>query len=1492
MLRRRPEKCSAWWIVLGLALCASSWGQQFRSPDELADRIADLNAQLESLTSLVPDAPGVAQVLSERGALLRDLIAADPRRAAALQLNASLAAQIRAASPQSGLEQEGDWTGVLSVSIEDDFASNRSRHRYSMRANGTSWEVFFGAGAAPSSSASMTIHGVQLAGRIAAMRVSPEVRAEARVAAADVAAAGPECSTIGVQDTAVILVTTPSRPVFPAGFTPSYFQQEFFGTSSGSLATDSLNRVTQEMSHGQTSVAGQVFGPFALTQNYSCDQYELLLDAAIGAADASINFTQYRRIIVVFPVSSCMFEGLGTIGCRTEVTPDGTVNASVSWLPIFSNSKTQLLVGVFAHEFGHNLGLHHADTDDFGRVPLGRVGITGASVEYGDPFSIMGQTGASFNGQPIGGQYSAAHKSLALRWLANGAYQEAQTSGVFNIVPFENSSGLRALRVLRDAATSSWLWLEYRQPLGDMDSSLSFLQNSMTTNIFQGALIHYEDALVEPTRTNLLDFTPVSQPNQFGDALLTPGNSWSDPYSLLRIAVNSASTSGVSVTVTYDPACATLSAAPVAFPQAGGSGSITVTAPSTCSWTASTTFGWIVLTGSSAGQGNGSVPFTVFSNNGQPQRNGYITVQRQSVPFVQEGSGASAISVTPRQGSGTSGQFTFIAKNPSGFQNISRALIAFSDIGMHAPNTCMINITRSSGTAFLLNDSGSTSLSGINLLSPGQSVSNSQCTLFSTGSSIVGSGSQLTITLRVSFALAFSGSHRISAQFDAPAPSDTIPLGMWTVGNGCGYSLGSTSQSFGAAGGTGSASVFSSPGCAWSAASNDAWITVTSGSSGNGDGSVSYSVASNMSASPRSGTMTIAGQSYTVQQSGNGSCSYFLLPTSANFNPAGGTASVAVTAPAGCGWTAISNATWVTITSGNSGSGNGGVGYSVAVNSTAAARSGTLTIGGQAFTVQQSAGSACSYALSSTNAFLGAAGGAGGITVTAPPGCVWTVVSDAAWLTVTSGSSGSGNGMVGYAVSALASLTPRTATLNIAGLTFSVVQDPSTGGSLAQIASGGTWKTSLTFLNLGTVANSLSMNFFGDNGTPLNLPMTFPQTPAAVGVTASTLSRSLNPGAQLVVESAAADSAPTLQGWGNLQPTAGIKAFGIFSNPVHQWEAVVPLESRDANRYILAFDNTGAIATGVALANLAGSSANIPVTIRDSTGSAVLGAQVNLPAFGHKTFMLADLYSATLNQRGVIEFQTPAGGHISALGLRANGAALTTLPVLTETTAGGGSVAHLLFNGGFTNSFTLVNTGTAPALATLSFFAQNGTPLTVPLGLPQTGESFSANLFSRTLAAGASLLIETAGDSSLPVVVGSAKLSTNGSVDAFGIFRWTQFGQEASVPLEQRTANSYVLPFDNTSGLTTGLALANADIAPAAVTVVIRNDAGTLLQSTSISLPGNGQTSFMLPDQYPAVAGKRGTVEFVTPGGGRISVIGLRATPAGNLTTISVLAKQ
>lgn len=84
-------------------------------------------------------------------------------------------------------------------------------------------------------------------------------------------------------------------------------------------------------------------------------------------------------------------------------------------------------------------------------------------------------------------------------------------------------------------------------------------------------------------------------------------------------------------------------------------------------------------------------------------------------------------------------------------------------------------------------------------------------------------------------------------------------------------------------------------------------------------------------------------------------CSYSLSATSVTAPAAGMTASLNVTAPAGCDWTATSNASWVTITSGASGTGNGAVQFTVAANTTAASRTGTLTVAGQTVTVTQAA---------------------------------------------------------------------------------------------------------------------------------------------------------------------------------------------------------------------------------------------------------------------------------------------------------------------------------------------------------------------------------------------------------------------------------------------------------------------------------------------------------------------------------------------------------
>ncbi|HLL14441.1 MAG TPA: M36 family metallopeptidase [Pyrinomonadaceae bacterium] len=87
-------------------------------------------------------------------------------------------------------------------------------------------------------------------------------------------------------------------------------------------------------------------------------------------------------------------------------------------------------------------------------------------------------------------------------------------------------------------------------------------------------------------------------------------------------------------------------------------------------------------------------------------------------------------------------------------------------------------------------------------------------------------------------------------------------------GGTCSYSISPTSASVAASGATGNVSVTAGAGCAWTAVSNAAFITITAGASGSGSGTVSYSVAGNTSTSSRTGTLTIAGQTFTITQAG------------------------------------------------------------------------------------------------------------------------------------------------------------------------------------------------------------------------------------------------------------------------------------------------------------------------------------------------------------------------------------------------------------------------------------------------------------------------------------------------------------------------------------------------------------------------------------------------------------------------------------------------
>jgi len=411
----------------------------------------------------------------------------------------------------------------------------------------------------------------------------------------------------------------------------------------------------------------------------------------------------------------------------------------------------------------------------------------------------------------------------------------------------------------------------------------------------------------------------------------------------------------------------------------------------------------------------------------------------------------------------------------------------------------------------------------------------------------------------------------------------------------------------------------------------------------------------------------------------------------------------------------------------------------------------------------------------------------------------------------------------------------------------------------------------------------------------LSLPLTFPQQPPASNpLLAASLDETISANASLTIQTAGPHTPPVQIGSAQLAATGAVDGFAIFHQIPTAQEAVVPMETRNAPSYLLAFDNTGGVVLGVAVENVSPQDANIGVVLRDDTGGLLGTGTLTLPGSGHISFVLSTQFPVATDQRGTIEFDTPPGGQISVLGIRFSppNNALTTIPALANVGIGGGSIAHLASGGdGWQTTFVLVNTGTSAAQATLSFFAdQTGSPLSLPISFPQFGSGTTTVVSSvtRTLAAGATLLIVSSG--SVDLLTGSAQLNTTGNVGGFVIFRHND--QEAVVPLESRNANGYILAFDNTAETATGVAINSISSQAVNVPVVIRDDAGNQLATDTLNLAANGHLAFTLgTDKYPLTANIRGTIEFDTPPGAQIGVLGIRIPVAHTFTSLPALAK-
>ncbi|NMO23001.1 hypothetical protein HPC49_46175, partial [Pyxidicoccus fallax] len=426
----------------------------------------------------------------------------------------------QSAPAEEPLPTQGQWEGELEVIVVDAPEHGASHLEYFLTKGGQRHPVVFNQGAPEGlrSGTKVKLRGRQQDQRIQAESVEVHTGPEAMTAA---------CGVTGVQRSLVILAAFPGLPR-PIN-TPAAVRDIFFSTERRSLAD-----YWSEVSEGRTTTTGDVVGWYTLDRDYTCAETGEMREAALRAANADVDFTKYDRIFIVHPrpAEGCSYAGQASLSCGALTTPDGTVTASTAWLVAENMDQHDEGVELVTHEAGHNLSLHHARTRDFGTETLGPVGAQGVLDEYGDVFSTMGYWNL--------GHYAAPHKAR-IGWLAPSAVTVVDgVGGTFTLAPVESSGGRKALKVRRGAG-DAWLWLEYRQRLGNYDWTLG-------SQVFGGALVHYEDATTRDG-SHLLDFTPGTA--SWSDPALLPGRTWTDPYSNLSLTVVSATTSGLTVRVKY-----------------------------------------------------------------------------------------------------------------------------------------------------------------------------------------------------------------------------------------------------------------------------------------------------------------------------------------------------------------------------------------------------------------------------------------------------------------------------------------------------------------------------------------------------------------------------------------------------------------------------------------------------------------------------------------------------------------------------------------------------------------------------------------------------------------------------------------------------------------------------------------------------------------------------------------------------------------------------
>ena len=422
---------------------------------------------------------------------------------------------------------------------------------------------------------------------------------------------------------------------------------------------------------------------------------------------------------------------------------------------------------------------------------------------------------------------------------------------------------------------------------------------------------------------------------------------------------------------------------------------------------------------------------------------------------------------------------------------------------------------------------------------------------------------------------------------------------------------------------------------------------------------------------------------------------------------------------------------------------------------------------------------------------------------------------------------------------------------------------------IAQVVDGANWKTFITLMNTDQTKERPFTLIFHRGRRAVAPSLEF----ESLGVLSPLqIEKSIPAGGSLTLATAGTSS-QLWEGWAELRAVDavdGTAMFRVTQSAEQDSEGAVPIKAVEGTRFLLPFDNSqtpsGRYDTGFAILNSSDSSStNVQVTVRDESGAVVgrAATPISLGPSEHMAFSLPAQVSATAGIRGVVEFSSD-GNQIAGLGLRFSPRGnFTSFETISSGSTATQRLTHIADGSGWKTTIVLVNPDPVnPISVSIGFKAGLNTPPS--RSLPLVGRSYTAgNTFSLIVPSGTSVTLESQGNPSDPLWMGWAEINPSGPLGGFAVFRGDRSGieSEGAVPMLSGTSAKFYMPFDNTGGVVTSVAMVNSG---ANVNMVFRGESGS--PAATSSLPLQGHTAFELTQPQFQIGGMRGVAEFNSDG--------------------------